>query len=101
MEITREELMAYTDAATKTAAALEKIADRLIDISVSQKDCHEKFCTNMLEIIKTNHSLLINIDKKTDDITLLKWLWFSIGALVAISWILFKIVAAIHGSGGA
>ena len=91
MDISKEELLAYTEAATKTATALEKIADRLIDISAQQKNCHEKFCGSMLELIKTNHELLLHIDQKTNDVGIIKWVTISLMSVVGLGWIILQI----------
>lgn len=96
MEITKEELIAYTEAATKTATALEKIADRLVDISGAQKNCQDKFCSQMIELVKTNHSLLLSIDERSKDITLLKWLWFSLAGVVGLGMIVLEVFNKFH-----
>lgn len=97
--ITKEELVAYTEAQNKTAVALEKIVDRLSDMALKQDKIIDKMagCVDgVVGIGKSgcgNASILKDIKEA---VQFMKIFW---GVLVGVTFIAFIFVEAIHKFG--
>lgn len=98
-DITKEEIHAYTEATNKTATALEKIADRLENITAQGAECCEKInktleqCKDSVDIMK---ELETRSKKIRGDIIWVKWLWTVLAAVVTLGIIIVELTQRVH-----
>jgi len=98
-DITKEEIHAYTDATNKTATALEKIADRLENITAQGAECGEKM--NLIlerckEAVETIVELEVRSKKIRGDIIWVKWLWTVLAAVVALGIVITELTQKVQ-----
>jgi uncharacterized protein YoxC len=67
-EISREELIAFTEASNKTAIALEAITNRLTDIIAKQDKLIEKISNGIMDDIKECKTNLLEIKEVVGEI---------------------------------
>lgn len=113
--ITKAEMQAMIEVQAKSAEHLAIIAKSLQDISRQEekiqtrlydglsKEITESLCR---EIAKCEVNRLKDLDdmrkiaqKISEDTTFLKWLFTGLAALVAVSWIIFKVIERLISSG--
>jgi len=96
MEITKEELMAYTEAQIKTATALEKIADRLEDITMKQDTLITKFSNGFTSDMRETKAITASTNlcalKMHEDVKMVKILWTLLAAAIGLGLIVIEVM---------
>ena len=96
MEITKEELNAYTEATIKTATTLEKIADRLEDIVIKQGVIEKKITDEVgkdIADIKIK-ATATDLCAKTmhEDVKWVKILWTILACVIGLGLVVLEII---------
>jgi t-SNARE complex subunit (syntaxin) len=94
-EITKEEIVAYTEAQNKTAVSLEKIVDRLGDCVLKQEKILEKLSANVTTVDNISKSGCGNatvIKEMKEDMKYMKLFWGILTAALAVALIVVEFV---------
>jgi len=99
-EITKDQLDAYTESASKTVVSLEKIASSLEDLVTGQTDCKNKIDALAL-VAHDNQVTLTGMNTRQKNIVVnvvwVKWLWTILAGIVALGIIILELMHKVVG----